>query len=112
MNVRREGPAAVLVAACFVLSGGSGAAGPADLEAGKAVFVDQCQSCHGDKGQGNAKSYKKVNAKVVHLGSKEAQDKTDQFIRDSIVKGWGKMEKCDEVTPDQIDKVIAFVRSL
>lgn len=84
----------------------------ADVEAGKAVYVDQCQSCHGDKGQGNPRAYKKVGAKVVDLGSKEAQDKSDQSIRDVVINGVGKMEKCDEVTVDQLDKVVAFVRSL
>jgi mono/diheme cytochrome c family protein len=84
----------------------------ADVEAGKPVYVDQCQSCHGDRGQGNPRAYKKVGAKVVDLGSKEAQDKSDQSIRDTIVNGVGKMEKCDEVTVDQLDKIVAFVRSL
>jgi hypothetical protein len=32
--------------------------------------------------------YKPVKAKVVHLGSKEAQDKSDDFIRKSMTVGF------------------------
>jgi len=90
-----------------------------DAEAGKKLYVDNCQKCHGDKGQGNSKQYKLVSAKIVPLGSKEAQDKSDDFIRKSMTDGCckptNKMDKVDDprpLTPEEVENILAFVRTL
>lgn len=85
-----------------------------DVQAGKALYEDNCQKCHGDKGQGNPKMYKLVGATIVHLGSKQAQDKSDEDIRKTMTDGIGKMEKIEDptLTPEQIDNILAFVRTL
>lgn len=84
-----------------------------DAAAGATAYENLCVSCHGAAGEGNPKMYKKVNAKIVHLGSEEAQKKSDDFIRKVIVDGWGKMEKVEDVeSPQQVDDVVAYVRTL
>jgi mono/diheme cytochrome c family protein len=90
------------------------AAAAGNVASGQKLYQDFCQSCHGEKGEGNPKAYKKVKAtKIVHLGSDEAQDKTDDFIRKTVTQGWEKMEKVDDLeTPQQVEDVLAFVRTL
>src|SRR5262249_17471845 len=86
-----------------------------DVAAGQTLYVKNCQKCHAPDGAGVPKMYKLVKAPVVHLGSKEAQDKTDDFIRDSMTKGFKKMEPIKEprpLTPPEIENVLAFVRTL
>lgn len=90
-----------------------------DVAAGKALYTQFCQKCHAPGGEGVAKMYKLVKAKNVHLGSKEAQDKSDDFIRKSMTVGCcnptNKMEKVTEprpLTSEEVDAILAFVRTL
>ena len=89
----------------------SAPAGPL-VEAGKAVYMKQCQKCHGLKGEGVPDMYKKVNAKVVHLGSKEAQKKSDDEIKKAITDGIREMEPVEDLAPKDIASLVAFMRSL
>lgn len=89
------------------------AAAKGDEEAGKKIFEEACRSCHGLHGEGNPAMYRKAKAKIVHLGSAEAQHKSDDFIRKAITEGWQKMDEVEEVTtPQQVEDVLAFVRLL
>ena len=90
------------------------AASGGNVASGQKLYQDFCQSCHGEKGEGNPAAYKKVKAtKIVHLGSAEAQDKSDDFIRKTMTEGWQKMEKVEDLeTPQQVEDVLAFVRTL
>src|SRR5262249_38547434 len=86
-----------------------------DVAAGKELYMKNCQKCHAPDGAGVPKMYKLVKATVLHLGSKEAQDKTDDFIRDSMTKGFKKIEPIKDprpLTPAEIENVLAFVRTL
>ena len=90
-----------------------------DAAAGKALYTQFCQKCHATGGEGVAKMYKLVKAKIVHLGSKEAQDRSDDFIRKSMTVGCcaptNKMEKVTEprpLTSQEVDAILAFVRTL
>ncbi len=89
--------------------------GKGKREAGKALYEEHCQLCHGDKGQGNLKIYKRVGAAVVHLGSKQAQEKSDEQIRKTMTEGFGKMSKIEafpELTAENLDDIVAYVRTL
>lgn len=86
--------------------------GTAKVAAGKVLYEEQCQKCHGDKGQGNPKMYKLVRATIVHLGAKVAQEKSDEEIGKSVTDGFNKMEAIPELSREDIDKVVAFVRTL
>src|SRR5947209_14746720 len=83
-----------------------------NAETGKGLYMDNCNSCHGDKGQGNPKMYKRLGAVIVHLGSKQAQDKSDESIIKTMTDGFGKMEKMDDLKPEDIENIVAFVRTL
>jgi len=90
-----------------------------DVAAGKELYAKFCQKCHAPDGAGVPKMYKLVKATVVHLGSKEAQEKSDDFIRKSMTDGCckpgNKMEPVKEprtLTPAEIENVLAFVRTL
>ena len=90
-----------------------------DVAAGKALYTQFCQKCHAPGGEGVAKMYKLVKAKIVHLGSKEAQDRSDDFIRKSMTAGCcnptNKMEKVTEprpLTSQEVDTILAYVRTL
>ena len=101
--------------------GVSQAQGPpkGDVAAGKELYAKFCQKCHAPDGAGVPKMYKLVKATMVHLGSKEAQEKSDDFIRKSMTDGCckpgNKMEPVKEprtLTPAEIENVLAFVRTL
>jgi len=84
-----------------------------DVQGGKALYEDNCQKCHGDKGQGVPRMYRLVKATIVHLGAKEAQERSDEFIRKSMTDGFGKMEAIpDPLTPQDLENIVAFVRTL
>ena len=85
---------------------------PEDVEAGKALYAKFCQKCHGAQGEGVPRMYQLVEAKIVHLGSKQPQSKSDAEIKKSMIEGVGKMEAVEDLTPTQADKIVAFVRSL
>ena len=86
-----------------------------DVEAGKALYTTFCQKCHAPGGEGVPRMYKLVKATIVHLGSKQAQDKSDDEIRKSMTEGFKKMEKITQprtLTPEEVDNVLAFTRTL
>jgi len=87
-------------------------ASSADVGAGKALYDKNCKKCHGALGEGVARMYALVDAKIVHLGSKQAQSKSDAEIVKSITDGVGKMEAVEDVTPAQAKQMTAFMRTL
>ena len=89
-------------------------AGPAkaDLEAGKALYGKMCQKCHGAEGEGVQRMYDLVGAKLSHIGSKQAQAKSDAEVKKTMLDGVGKMEVVEDLTPQQADRILAFFRTL
>ena len=83
-----------------------------DAAAGKELYAVHCLKCHAAEGQGNPRMYKLMKATLVHLGSKQAQEKSDAEIRKSMTGGFGKMEAITELTPEQIEHILAFTRTL
>jgi hypothetical protein len=47
-----------------------------------------------------------------HLGSKEAQAKSDDELRKITTDGSGKMKPVKGLTDEELDNILAFVRSL
>jgi mono/diheme cytochrome c family protein len=88
------------------------AAPKGDPKAGKVAYQKHCQMCHGPEGQGNPTLARMLKAEIRPLSSKEVQALSDAEIRTIIEKGKGKMKPVQNLTPGDIDNIIAFVRTL
>src|ERR1019366_377419 len=93
----------------LIASAGLSWAGAAE---GKEVFTAKCAPCHGANGEGKAAIAKMYNVTLPALASKEVQAKTDDQLKQAILKGQGKMKPVSGVTEKQAADVVAFVRAL
>src|ERR1039457_4450749 len=93
----------------LIASAGLSWAGAAE---GKEVYTAKCAVCHGPNGEGKANMAKMLNATIPPLASKEVQAKTDEQLKEVILKGKGKMKPISGVTEKQAADVVAFVRTL
>ncbi len=94
-------------------------AGKADaVTAGKAIFSNNCATCHGDSGKGDGPSASVLNPKPGNL-TYTAQEANDAYIHWIVSEG-GDAAKLSNVMPsfkgtlsdDQIWQVTSFVKSL
>jgi cytochrome c5 len=83
-----------------------------DAAKGKQVYDAKCKMCHGPEGEGNPTIAKMFKVKMMHLGSKEVQSKTDAELKKDITQGYKKMPPVKGLSSEQVDDVIAFVRTL
>ena len=79
---------------------------------GKEVYTAKCAACHGANGEGKAAIAKMYNVPQAPLASKEVQAKTDDQLKQIILKGQGKMKPVAGVTEKQAADVVAFLRTL
>jgi mono/diheme cytochrome c family protein len=84
------------------------AAWAADAAAGKAVYAAKCKSCHGADGTPSAAMAKAMGVKP--LNDPSIQSKSDSALKDSILKGIGKM-KAQAVSDSDADNLVAAVRT-
>jgi mono/diheme cytochrome c family protein len=84
----------------------------AGADEGKAVFDRACKSCHGADGAGNPTIAKMMKVEIPVLGSSAVQSLPDADLKAVVTKGKGKMKPVASVTGNQVDDVIAFVRTL
>ena len=98
----------------FLVVGASvGVAAPAgDAHAGHAVYDKSCRACHGSEGQGNPGIAKALNVTMHELGSAEVQSKSDAELKKIISEGKGKMKPVKTLSGDEVQNVIAYIRSL
>jgi mono/diheme cytochrome c family protein len=87
-------------------------ANKADSAAGKAVFMKRCSSCHGPDGAGKEAIAKMFKVEMHALGSKEVQAKSDADLKKIVADGTGKMKPVKDLSPQDMNNLIAFVRSL
>ncbi len=85
---------------------------PGSAKEGKAVFAQHCQMCHGDHGQGNPSLAKMMHVKMLPLGSKQVQAKSDAQLKKDITQGYKKMSPIRGLSAKQVDDVIAYIREL
>jgi mono/diheme cytochrome c family protein len=114
-----------LAAALAALAVPSGAwAG--DAEAGKKVFMDNCMSCHGPEGKGDGpvgaalpvkpRDFSKADFKFDT--DSDGKTGTDADIRNVVENGAAKyggsplMAPLPQLSDEQIDSVIAYIRTL
>jgi len=80
-------------------------------EGGGDVFKAKCAMCHGASGAGDTGMGKAMNLR--DLGSPDVQKQSDADLSGIITNGKGKMPKYDgKLTKEQIDSVVAFIRTL
>ena len=83
------------------------ATNPQALNTGKDIFATRCLACHGDKGQGLI-GPNLTDDHWIHGGSLKDIQKT---VREGVLSK-GMIAWKDQLTPEQIDAVVAFVWSL
>jgi cytochrome c6 len=83
------------------------------------LWKSKCASCHGEDGKGDTEKGKQM--KTGDLTTAEAQKKTDEELRKVINEGFkeekgGVKKEMDpykeELKPEQVDALIAFIRGL
>jgi len=82
-----------------------------DAAAGKAIFKNRCQTCHGANGEGNEMLSKALGAHIPAMNSDQVQGKSDDEIKAVITQGKGKMTAIKGLSDEGIANVIAFVRT-
>lgn len=87
-------------------------AAPALAADGKPLYAKNCQSCHGAKGEGNAKIAAMMKVELRHLGSPEVQKKSDAELKKISLAGVGKMKPVKGLTDAQAADIVAFIRTL
>jgi mono/diheme cytochrome c family protein len=99
----------IIATLALVVSSGLSWAGAPE---GKEVYTAKCAPCHGANGEGKAAIAKMYNVTQRPLASKEVQARTDEELKQVILKGQGKMKPVAGVTEKQAADVVAFVRTL
>ena len=99
----------IIATLALVVSAGLSWAGAPE---GKEVYTAKCAPCHGANGEGKAAIAKMYNVTQRPLASKEVQARTDEELKQVILKGQGKMKPVPGVTEKQAADVVAFVRTL
>ena len=99
----------IIATLALVVSAGLSWAGAPE---GKEIYTAKCAPCHGANGEGKAAIAKMYNVTQAPLASKEVQARTDEELKQVILKGQGKMKPVAGVTEKQAADVVAFVRTL
>lgn len=90
----------------------AGAALAADASAGKAVYDRACKSCHGADGTANPAVAKMMKVEIKDLKSHDVQSMSDADLKKIVTEGKGKMRPVTSVTGNQLDDVVAYVKTL
>ena len=82
----------------------------ADANAGKLVYVEECQDCHGATGTPSKKLQKNLNITMKNLAGTDVQGLSDAELKKRSVAGTGKMKPV-QITGKAVDDLIAYVRT-
>jgi mono/diheme cytochrome c family protein len=88
----------------------AGAAG-GDAAAGKTVYANKCQLCHGADGEGTTGYAKAMGLQPARMASDAVQKKTDAELKKIILEGSGKMKPLRNLGDADIANVIAYIRT-
>lgn len=89
------------------------ATSPAVLEAGKALYVQNCLSCHGATGKGDGEAAAYMTPRPASLGSPAIASQSDGTFFWKISTGRGLMPPWKPVlTDEQRWQVVAYLRTL
>ena len=80
-------------------------------ETGESLYKAKCAMCHGPDGSGKTPMGQAL--KVADLHSDQVQKLDDAALKGVITKGKNKMPGYEgKLTKEQIDKLVAYIRSL
>lgn len=106
----------LLMAANIVMGGAAGGAeGKSNPEAGKKIYLESCQNCHGPTGKGDSDMAAYLSPPPANLTAMATQSKTDAQLRKVILEGrpgtamTGYEGAFEEA---QLADLIAYIRSL
>jgi mono/diheme cytochrome c family protein len=102
----------LIIAVIFVIGSVTVSVHAQDAAAGKAIYAQKCQTCHGADGSGNPGIAKALNVQLRPLGSEEVQKRTDADFKKIITDGNGKMKPVAGLNEKQVSDVVAHVRTL
>ncbi len=84
----------------------------ASIAAGKALYAQECASCHGDTGKGDGPSAKDLEVAVADLASAKIQNQSDGTLFWKISEGRKPMPGMSaKWSDDQRWQVVDFVRT-
>lgn len=76
---------------------------------GEEIYAARCASCHGADLRGGGL----LNPNAPSLGpGSEAAARSDAFYVQTITRGQGRMPAVRGLTPEQVERVIGYVRSV
>ena len=97
-----------LIVGSTLLFIGNAKGGEYDL--GKKLFDNNCQICHGIKGDGNGPAAASFSPGPVDFTKENFwQGNVDQKITDAIKNGVGVMPAFNDIDPDQIKAIIDYM---
>jgi high-affinity iron transporter len=92
--------------------GGMGQVSPDETDGGK-IFAAMCARCHGPAGKGDGPMGRRFQPPPTDLTSAEATKKSDEDLKKVISEGEESMPPFkDNLTAQQIDAVVKFIRAL
>lgn len=86
-----------------------------NAEAGKKIYLESCQSCHGPTGKGDSDMAAYLTPPPANLAAKATQSKTDAQLRKAILEGrpGTAMASFDGAFEEaQLADLLAYIRSL
>jgi mono/diheme cytochrome c family protein len=88
--------------------------GGCDQPQGQKLFAESCAACHGSYGRGDGAWAKIRNFRPPDLASEPVQKKTDEELKNIIRNGrpGTPMPPHDELSPEQLDSLLKFIRTL
>ena len=86
---------------------------PASIAAGKALFVKQCQDCHGKKGLGDGTKVPELKSTPPDMTKAAFQSQSDGVLFYKLSEGRNDMPKAKKDLPDDEDRwnLVNFLRT-
>jgi len=82
----------------------------ADSGDSAALFKSKCAMCHGADGTADTQMAKNLGIKSYK--SPDVQKQSDAELKATITNGKGKMPSYKTLTPEQIDGLVKYIRTL
>jgi mono/diheme cytochrome c family protein len=115
MSSRRAVSLFVIVVVLGLVQTTIAASPKANPDAGKKIYLESCQSCHGPTGKGDSDMAAYLTPPPANLTGKATQSKTDAQLRKTILEGrpGTAMSSYDGAFEEsQLADLLAYIRSL